>query len=210
MTNATTELEIPDGAIRPLIIDAHAGSRLGLALLLQREPCVGRCLIGRDGREGVALAARHRPEVALLDASNAGPFIASAVTDLRVAHAGIRIVLTSRCARQLTAPPRAFGAAGFLPPDATAAQIIAAVRSAVMSLDADDLATHETGSEPLTERERELLTLISTGATNKEIARRLHLGPDSVKKNASSLYRKLGVRNRTEAALRAADLLAPA
>jgi len=61
---------------------------------------VGRCLIGRDGREGVALAARHRPEVALLDASNAGPFIASAVTDLRVAHAGIRIVLTSRCARQ--------------------------------------------------------------------------------------------------------------
>jgi len=79
-----------------------------------------------------------------------------------------------------------------------------------MSLDADDLATTETGSEPLTERERELLTLISTGATNKEIARRLHLGPDSVKKNASSLYRKLGVRNRTEAALRAADLLAPA
>jgi DNA-binding CsgD family transcriptional regulator len=49
--------------------------------------------------------------------------------------------------------------------------------------------------------------LISTGATNREIAVVLHLGPDSVKKSAGTLYRKLGVRNRAEAARRAAELV---
>jgi two-component system response regulator DesR len=44
-----------------------------------------------------------------------------------------------------------------------------------------------------------VLELLATGATNREIAARLHLGPDSVKKHAAALYRKLGVRNRTEA-----------
>jgi DNA-binding NarL/FixJ family response regulator len=58
----------------------------------------------------------------------------------------------------------------------------------------------------LTPRERELLLLISTGATNREIARTLHLGPDSIKKNASMLYRKLGVRNRIEATRYASSL----
>ena len=60
----------------------------------------------------------------------------------------------------------------------------------------------------LTDREREILFLLGTGKTNREIAERLHLGPDSVKKSATALYRKLGVRNRTEAAQRAATLLA--
>jgi DNA-binding NarL/FixJ family response regulator len=59
----------------------------------------------------------------------------------------------------------------------------------------------------LTERERQLLTLISTGATNREIAGHLHLGPDAVKKNASALYRKLGVRNHTGAARLASQVL---
>jgi DNA-binding NarL/FixJ family response regulator len=59
----------------------------------------------------------------------------------------------------------------------------------------------------LTERERRLLALLSAGATNKEIAAKLHLSPDSFKKNASALYRKLGARNRTDAAQRAMEWL---
>jgi DNA-binding NarL/FixJ family response regulator len=87
---------------------------------------------------------------------------------------------------------------------------VATVRAAVLSLDAPAPLTLGDGAASLTERERQLLVLISTGATNREIARELNLGPDSVKKNASALYRKLGVRNRTEAARRAIQLLAPA
>jgi DNA-binding NarL/FixJ family response regulator len=209
MTIADTPPVIPDGAIRPLVIDAHAGSRLGLALLLQREPWVERCLIARDGSHGAELARRHRPEVALLDISNAGPFVASSTALLHDAHPGLRIVLTSRCASELNAPPQSFGAAGFLRPEATADEIVHAVRDAVVAVEIPPPAPAASGTETLTERERQLLSLICTGATNKEIARRLHLGPDSVKKSASSLYRKLGVRNRTEAAQRAAGLIAP-
>jgi DNA-binding NarL/FixJ family response regulator len=201
--------KIPDGTIRPLIVESSAGSRLGLGVLLQRQPWVARCLLASDGLEGGELARRHRPEVALLDVSDAGPFVASAVAVLHNAHPPMQIVLTSRCARNLNAPPHQLGAAGFLPPDASAEEIIAAVRGAVLTgSEKQRPRARPAPSQALTERERQLLALISTGATNREIANRLHLGPDSIKKNASTLYRKLGVRNRTEAAQRAAELLA--
>jgi two-component system response regulator DesR len=51
-----------------------------------------------------------------------------------------------------------------------------------------------------------VLELLATGATNREIAAQLHLGPDSVKKHAAALYRKLGVRNRTEAVQQALQI----
>jgi DNA-binding NarL/FixJ family response regulator len=210
MTFAPIPVEPPDGSIRALIVDAHDASRLGVAVLLQRQPWVARCLLAEDGHEAAALARRHRPEVALLDVSNAGPFVASATAALREAHPGVQIVLTSRCAVRVGAPPRELGAVAFLPPGASGADVVATVRAAVLSLDAPAPLTLGDGAASLTERERQLLVLISTGATNREIARELNLGPDSVKKNASALYRKLGVRNRTEAARRAIQLLAPA
>jgi DNA-binding NarL/FixJ family response regulator len=54
----------------------------------------------------------------------------------------------------------------------------------------------------LTQREAQVLRLLARGATNHEIAAELHLSPDAIKKYASAVYRKLGVRNRTEAARR--------
>ncbi|MGD0196844.1 MAG: response regulator transcription factor [Solirubrobacteraceae bacterium] len=201
---------IPDRTIRPLVVDGHVTTRIGLAVLLQREPWVGRCLLAQDAREGAALARRHRPEVAVLDVSQAGPFVASATAALRDAHPGIGIVLTSRCASQLSASLLELGATDFLPPGASGSEIVAAVWGAVMSRRAPERQARPEGPGILTERERELLALMSTGATNKEIAKRLHLGPDSVKKSASALYRKLGVRNRTEAVRHVALLLAAA
>jgi two-component system response regulator DesR len=56
---------------------------------------------------------------------------------------------------------------------------------------------------PLTEREREVLELISAGSTNREIAQQLYLSPHTVKEHTSALYRKLGVRNRAEAVQKA-------
>lgn len=63
-------------------------------------------------------------------------------------------------------------------------------------------------ADRLSEREREVLALLCTGATNREIAAAMQVGTKTVKKHAGTLYRKLGVRNRTEAAQRAATLLA--
>ena len=59
---------------------------------------------------------------------------------------------------------------------------------------------------PLTEREREVLDLVAGGATNREIAERLFLSPHTIKEHTSSLYRKLGVRNRAEAVQKAQRL----
>ena len=63
---------------------------------------------------------------------------------------------------------------------------------------------HEAPSgPPLTEREREVLEAVASGATNREIAERLFLSPHTVKEHTSSLYRKLGARNRAEAVQKA-------
>jgi DNA-binding NarL/FixJ family response regulator len=200
----SSDILLPEGSIRALIVDTHEATRLGTALILRRQSWVARCLLAADGAQAASLAALHRPEVAVLDISNAGPFVTAATDQLRTAHAGMAVVLTSRCAVVLAEGPQAFGASAFLPAGAAAGEIVAAVRWAVLSGEYEPPAATERPAANLTDRERHLLLMISEGATNREIARRLHLGPDSVKKSASALYRKLGVRNRTEAAQRAA------
>lgn len=201
------------GSVVPLIVDVHDVSRVGLAVLLRREPWVARCLLAREATEAQALARDHRPDVAVLDISNAGPFVASMTATVREAHPGIEIVLTSRCAIELRSPPRQLGARAYVPPSDGGATVVDAVRAALvahpeMSPTADSKSGRGPAAE-LSPRERELLLLISGGATNREIARTLHLGPDAVKKNASALYRKLGVRNRVEATRYASALFGP-
>jgi DNA-binding NarL/FixJ family response regulator len=61
-------------------------------------------------------------------------------------------------------------------------------------------------AEPLTEREREILALLATGASNRHIAETLYLTERTVKKHLSSILSKLGVRDRTQAALKAREL----
>jgi two-component system response regulator DesR len=203
--------QLADRSIRPLVIDAHEVSRIGLAVLLRSQPWVARCLLARDEAEARELARRHRPAVAILDISNMGPFVASATASLRQAHPGIQIVLTARCAVKLPAPPHRLGAVSYLPPPSSSADVVRAVRAALLA-EAPPADSGPSPSEPppdgpdLSARERELLLLISTGATNREIAQALHLGPDSIKRYASLLYRKLGVRNRIEAARYASSL----
>jgi DNA-binding NarL/FixJ family response regulator len=198
--------QLPDSSIRPLVVDNHEATRLGTALVLRRESWVARCLLAADIQEALAITRRHRPEVAVLDISNAGPFIPSATAQLRDAHPGIAIVLTSRC--RVSAPePATLGARAFLPSGSSAREIAAAVRAAVLSVEYRPAPAADEPLAQLTDRERDLLLFISQGATNREIAEHLHLGPDSVKKSASALYRKLGVRNRAEAAQKAAHLL---
>jgi DNA-binding NarL/FixJ family response regulator len=211
-TCATEELRLPADAVGALVVDAHEPTRLGLALLLRRQSWVGNCWLAADSEEAVARARRHRPDVAVLDVSETGPLAGSITRRLRQAHPGIEILLSSRCATSLGAPPASLGAVAFLPAGTAGETIVAAVRAALVSGETVVPGPAPAVKDPhgLSEREREILALLSTGATNREIGQRLHLGPDSVKKAATSLYRKLGVRNRTEAAQRAASLLGPA
>lgn len=198
---------LPDSSVRALVIDAHAPSRIGLAALLEEQPWIETCLLAADSQESVAMARRHRPDVVILDISQVGPFAGSITAAIRGAHPGVQILLASRCRTSPGAPPAAFGAVGFLPAGVSPQDVIDAVRTAVIGGEPQDLTNATPAALELSEREREILVLLATGATNREIGARLHLGPDSIKKSASTLYRKLGVRNRTEAARRAERVL---
>jgi two-component system response regulator DesR len=201
-------LALPDASVRAIVIDAHAPSRIGLAALLEEQPWIERCLLAVGSEESAALTRRHRPDVAILDISQTGPFASAITAAIRAAHPGVQIVLTSRCRTSAGAPLPALGAVGFLPAGVSGEDVVDSVRAAVLSGEPLDLpAAPRVAGPELSDREREILVLLGTGATNREIGERLHLGPDSVKKSATQLYRKLGVRNRTEAAQRGATLL---
>lgn len=112
--------------------------------------------------------------------------------------------------RQIVAVVRAAAEAGDGRPGAAVGPRPAAARSP--AADGRDAPSRSPAPAPagastdsasaLTEREAQVLRLLARGATNREIAAELHLGPDAIKKHASAVYRKLGVRNRTEAARR--------
>ncbi len=195
-------------SVELLVLDAHEPTRIGLGMLLQREPWVSRCLIAGSEERARQLAARHRPAVAVVDISQLGPFAATVVSSLKASRPGLQVVLTSHCPGATVASPRQLGAAAFVPVGTSAAKTIAIVKAALREEAIEAALTAPSGV--LSRRERDVLALLATGATNREIAAQLYLGPDTVKKHASSLYRKLGVRNRTEATQRAAGLLAAA
>jgi DNA-binding NarL/FixJ family response regulator len=198
---------LPDASVQTLVLDSHAPSRIGLGVLLHRQPWVARCLLASQRDEAVALIERNRPHVAIVDISDAGPFVSSYVAPLHSVRPAMPILLSSRCRLVASPPASAVGAVGVLSPDSSAEEMIAAVRVALVGDELPPVETYD-HTDALTRREREVLALISSGATNHEIAATMHVSIETVKKHASVVYRKLGVRNRTEAAQRAAELMA--
>jgi two-component system response regulator DesR len=96
---------------------------------------------------------------------------------------------------------RAAGASGFAYKDWPASRIAGAVKLVGLGQTIFEVHDH-VGALGLTDREREVLELMASGATNPEIGETLHLSRHTVKEHSSALYRKLGVRNRTEAVRR--------
>jgi DNA-binding NarL/FixJ family response regulator len=206
-----TEAPANDRPLRVLVVDDHDVVHWGFRLMLSELPWVERCLPARTGNEAVALAQRHQPDVALVDlfvGAESGPEICER---LHVARRGIRVLLISGAGRISIEAARACGATGFVPKDWPAADIARAVRMVGLGMSMFEPepvpAAHAASAAPaLTPREREVLDLVATGATNREIAGELHLSPHTVKEHTSTLYRKLSARNRADAVLRAQRL----
>lgn len=206
MLTSPASLPLPNRSVDVLICGTHAPTRIGIGVLLKREPWVGRCLLVSEHSKSVDLARRRRPKVAILDISDATPFAPAMTRALREASPPTQVVLTSRCERSALMPA-AHGADAFVPPGASGEAIVETVRSAALRQAGAALTEQAPAPHGLTAREREVMLLLCTGATNQEIAAEMHLSAESIKKHATALYRKLGVRNRTEAAQRAAALL---
>ena len=188
--------------LRVLIVDDHDVVHWGFRLMLSNEPWVERCLSARTGEEAYALAERYKPDVALVDlfiGEESGPEICQ---QLRERSPDTKVLMISGAGRISPGAAKAAGAEGFIPKDWGAHDIARAVRMVGVGM---TVFQPQSDGEAalLSPREREVLDLIAAGSTNREIAAALHLSPHTIHEHTSSLYRKLGARNRAEAVQRA-------
>jgi DNA-binding NarL/FixJ family response regulator len=191
--------------LRVLVVDDHDVVQWGFRLLLERQPWVERCLAAQTAEEALSLAAEAKPHVALVDLFLGRQSGAEICDELRAASPGTKILLISGAGSISPAAAKAAGASGFVSKDWGAPDVVKAVRMVGLGMDVFAPAT-EPPQVPLSEREREVVSLIAAGSTNREIAERLFLSPHTVKEYTSGIYRKLGVRNRAEAVKRAQRL----
>jgi two-component system response regulator DesR len=191
--------------LRVLVVDDHDVVHWGFRLLLSEQPWVERCLSAREADEALELALRYEPHVALVDLFVGEQSGAELCELLRRRSPVTRVLLISGAGWISPQAAKAAGASGFVSKDWSADDVAMAVRMVGKGMTVF-APRSEQPSKPLSEREREVLALIASGATNKEIAGRLYLSPHTVKEHTSSLYRKLGARNRAEAVQRAERL----
>ena len=211
---------MPD-PIRVLIVDDHAVVREGLRSFLELQE--GIVIVGEasDGAEAVAAAERQPPDVVLMDLVMPNVDGVTAMRQLRdrVPQARV-IVLTSFLDDDRLLPAIRAGAAGYLLKNAQPQEVARAIRTAhagealldpaVAARLVDTLASDESDDpyEALTPREQEVLELIGRGLSNKRIARELGAAEKTVKNHVSRVLAKLGVADRTQAALYATRRIA--
>jgi DNA-binding NarL/FixJ family response regulator len=201
------QLSAPEGhkRLRVLVVDDHDVVHWGFRLMLGQLSWVDRCLSARTGAEALAVCRRYEPHVALVDLFLGGESGPEICERLRAEAPAPRVLLMSGAGGISPRAARAAGAAGFVSKDWSAPEIARLVR---MAGDGIDVFRDSPGSDAprLTDREREILGLIAEGATNREIAEALFLSPHTIKEHTSTLYRKLGARNRADAVQRAQRL----
>jgi two-component system response regulator DesR len=191
--------------LRILVVDDHDVVHWGFRLMLTEQPWVERCVSARNGDEALAMAARYAPHVALVDLFIGEESGAQVCEALRARSPSTRVLLISGAGRISPAAARAAGAAGFVPKEWPAREIAEAVRMVGRGMSVFR-EMDEPPANRLSERESEVLHLVASGATNREIAEALHISPWTVKEYTGGVYRKLGVRNRAEAVQRAQRL----
>ncbi|MBJ7519415.1 MAG: response regulator transcription factor [Solirubrobacteraceae bacterium] len=196
-----------DRPLSVLVVDDHEVVHWGFRLMLGQQAWVERCVSARSAAEALELTRRYEPDVAVVDLFLGEESGAEICERLREAWPGVRILLVSGAGRISPSAAKAAGASGFVSKDLPAADIARAVRMVGLGHTVfPPQAESSVGAIGLSAREREVLQLVGSGATNREIAAKLHLSPHTIKEHTSALYRKLDVRNRAEAVQRAQRL----
>lgn len=201
--------------IRLLIADDHAVVRTGLTQLLSAIEGVELVGAAGNGAEAVALCASTAPDVVLMDLEMPVLDGIEATRQIKAAQPGIAVViLTSFSDRDRILSALDAGAAGYLLKDVEPDELARAIQAAAtgdVPLDPRAartlLASRTTppAGNLLSEREREVLLLVAEGLPNKLIARRLSISEKTVKAHLTSVFRQIGVTDRTQAALWAVE-----
>lgn len=207
-------------AVRIVTADDHALAREGLRAMLERS---GRFeVVGEaaSGEEALALCAAHAPDLALLDIryGAAGIDGLEAARRLSADLPGVAIIiLTMHETADYLRAAIAAGARGFITKDTSREELIGALDQVLgggvafppplmrRAVSLPDRSHASVALERLTQREREVLAGLADGATNKEIAQKLGISPGTVKTHVERLIGKLGVRDRTQAAILAVE-----
>jgi two-component system, NarL family, response regulator LiaR len=203
-------------SIRVLIADDHAVVRQGLRTFLELQEDIEVVQDVADGEAAVAAVEQQAPDVVLMDLVMPGVDGVEAIRRIRECRPQARVlVLSSFLDDERLFPAVRAGAAGYLLKDVEPSELVKAIRTvhggegllhpAVAARLMDEFAAAgpgtQAGAEGLTAREREVLTLIARGLPNKLIARELSISEKTVKTHVSSILGKLGLSDRTQAAL---------
>jgi len=203
--------------IRVLICDDQDVVREGLRTILSTVPGIQVVALAEDGAGAVEQFERHKPDLVLMDLNMPGLNGIQATRQLRDRHPDARVLaLTTYDADEWVFDAIRAGAAGYLLKDTPRAGLIKAIEGTVNGQTfvdpsvAGKLFTHIAGKKivtgstvaaDLSSRERDVLKLVARGLSNAEIAARLFLSEGTVRNYVSSILAKLGVTDRTQAAV---------
>ncbi len=206
--------------IRVLVADDHADFREGMRALLASAPEVEVVGEAVDGSEAVALAAQLQPDVVLMDLGMPGVNGVEATRRILSAspHIAVLVISMQEDGDSVFAALQA-GARGYLLKGAMRAEILRSITAVVsgeaifgpviarrlMQYFATPRTTGPESFPQLTDREREILTLLARHETNPEIARTLTLSPKTVRNHVSNIFTKLQVADRAQAIIRARE-----
>jgi len=191
--------------IHVLIADDHAVVRIGLSALLETEPGISVVGVAKDGEEAVAETLRLKPDVVVMDLMMPKKTGIEATAEILAALPETKIiVLTTFAASDAIARALELGAAGAVMKTAEDAELISIIRTVadggrVVSEEIQKLLTEDPPAEKLTPRQLDILSSVTRGFTNADIAKQLGLQEQSVKEHISAIFAKIGAANRSEA-----------
>lgn len=201
-------------SIRLLVADDHAVVRAGVASML-RETDITVVAEAPDGAQALSMAQKFRPDVVLLDVRMPETDGMSCLTKLRAELPSTPVIIfTAHDNPTYVARAAALGAAGYLVKSASQDEIISAIKQVATGETlwnrghlrhiSNPITNSRTNNElevPLTKRESEVLNQLALGLSNKEIAQALNISYETVKEHVQHVLRKLGVSDRTQAAV---------
>lgn len=211
MTNRTTGQPGDDGGISVLVVDDHALLAESLAAALATEGKVTVKVAAHVDAAMAAIAEHGKFDVVLLDYEGTGMDGLDGLTRLEEANEGHVALFSGVASRSVVDRAIAAGASGFIPkttPLRTLGHVIRLIADGDIYLPADYMLNaqrNDGAAHGLKPRELQVLILLCEGLQNKEIGRELGVEETIVKMDLKSVFRKLEVRNRTQAVIAARD-----